>query len=227
MQGFRRGSNRFGHVTHGILCSQHDEGSAMPRTTRTAARPSSATPAVVFAARDRTAGVGVGAGRRPETARRSEGSGRLTPTVARWPLDVEEAFEGGPCADPAMAIVRQSLADYRSGRADRASRAWDEEIRWCVPGRSPIGGERTGPDAVFDYHLMLGRLSADTYRQRLIALEGSHGSIVNAYLRTTATRDGRHLDIPTLAVFELAGGRVRRVTELPGDLQAWEAFWAD
>jgi hypothetical protein len=30
-----------------------------------------------------------------------------------------------------------------------------------------------------------------------------------------------------LLVFELAGGRLRRVTEIAGDLAAWDGFWTD
>ena len=163
---------------------------------------------------------------RHAAARAGEAKG-LTPTVARWPLEVDSDFETACCSDAALAVVRSSIAAYRAGRADSASRGWHDEIVWKVRGAPPAGGEWVGADGVFDYHARLVQLSDGTFQQRLVALEGSRGSIVNAYLRTTATRAGRTLDIPTLAVFELAGGRVRRVAELPGDLLAWEAFWAD
>jgi ketosteroid isomerase-like protein len=164
---------------------------------------------------------------RPTAPRpRSRRSG-LAPTIARWPLEVDGGFETRWCSDTATNVVRQSLADYRSGRADRASRVWHDDITWSVPGPAPVGGERIGPDGVFAYHDLLERLSDGTFRQRLLALEGCRGSIVTAYLRTTASRAGRRLEVPTLAVFELAGGRVRRVTELPGDRAAWEGFCAD
>lgn len=154
-------------------------------------------------------------------------SARLAATIARWPLDVERDFDAPRSSDAAIAIVRASLADYRSGRGDQASRLWHDDIAWAVPGPAPVGGEWIGPDRVFAYHALLERRSEGTFRQRLIALEGCRGSTVDAYLRTTASRHGRRLDIPTLAVFELAGGRVRRVTEMPGDNAAWESFWAD
>jgi ketosteroid isomerase-like protein len=153
--------------------------------------------------------------------------GGLTATVARWPLDLEGVLEDRWSGDAAIGIVRACLDDYRSGRADQATRLWHDDITWTVRGPAPVGGEWVGPDRVFAYHDLLGRLSDGTFIQRLIALEGSRGSIVDAYLRTTATRAGRRLDIPTLAVFELAGGRVQRVTELPGDHDAWDSFWHD
>jgi ketosteroid isomerase-like protein len=152
---------------------------------------------------------------------------RLAPTVAQWPLDVDAGFETGRLSDAATAIVRESLAEYRSGRADRASRLWHDDIVWSVSGGPPVGGEWAGPERIFAYHRLLERLSGGTFRQQLLALEGCRGSTVSAYLRTSARRDGRTLETPTLAIFELVGGRVRRVTEMPGDPAAWEAFWAD
>jgi hypothetical protein len=158
-------------------------------------------------------------------ARETSHAARLAPTVARWPLEADEDL-ARPCGDAAMSVVRSSLLDYRSGRADAASRAWDDGIEWTVRGSAPFPAEWNGPDGVFAYHARLAELSGGTYRQRLIALEGNRGPMVTAYLRTTASRAGRELDIPSLAVFELAAGRIRRVTELPGDLAAWESFWA-
>lgn len=155
------------------------------------------------------------------------GRASLAPTVARWPLDLEPGFETARSSDAATAVVRRCVADYRSGRADAASRLWHEDVVWSVRGGPPVGGDWTGSERVFAYHRLLEQLSGGTFRQQLVALEGCRGSSVVGYLRTTASRDGRRLDTPTLAVFELVGGLVQRVTELPGDLPAWEAFWAD
>ncbi len=188
----------------------------MSSITMSAARPDPAAPPVRLPARDRRASA-AGSGASPDPAA----------TVARWPLDVEGALGGAWRGDPAIAIVRGSLVDYRSGRADRASLAWHDDISWFVPGPPPVGGRWSGPDGIFEYHALLTQLSSGTFRQHLVALEGSRGSIVDAYVRTTAMRDGRRLEMPSLVVFELAAGRVRCVTELPGDLAAWEAFWAE
>jgi ketosteroid isomerase-like protein len=159
--------------------------------------------------------------------RRRSGRSRLTPTIARWPLEMETGFDTSRQGDAAVDIVRGCLADYRSGRADQASRAWHDDVTWCVPGPAPVGGSWVGSDGIFRYHALLEQLTEGSFGQVLVALQGSRGSIVDAYLRTTAVRNGRRLEIPTLVVFELTGGRVRRVTEMPGDPEAWKAFWAD
>ena len=161
---------------------------------------------------------------------RAPGSRRhLAPTIARWPIEVEEGFWTAflPPGDQSISIVRRSIDDYRSGRADRAAQGWHDGIVWRVVGDGRLAGEWVGSEKVFAYHRLAQQLADGDFRQRLIALEGSRGVTVNAYLRTTASRKGRHLDIPTLTMFELSGGRIRCVTEIPGDRDAWRDFWAD
>jgi ketosteroid isomerase-like protein len=156
---------------------------------------------------------------------RPGGESRLAPTVARWPLETDPEFEASHPQDPSVAIVHSSIADYRAGRADRASARWHDAIRWRVPVEGGGGGEWTGPEAIFGLHRDLARRTDGTFRQRLIALEGSRGPFVQAHVHTRASRDGRTLDMPSLIVFELSGDRISSVTELPGDRAAWRAFW--
>ncbi len=178
----------------------------------------------------RAAAPGGGSARpaRAVLAAPGRGSRRLAATIARWPLEVEDGFSTAflPPGDQSISIVRQSIDDYRSGRADRAAQSWHDQIIWRVLGEGRLAGEWIGPEKVFAYHRLAERLTNGDFSQRLIALEGSHGVTVNAYLRTTGTRKGRRLDIPTLAMFELTGGRIRCVTEVPGDRDAWRDFWA-
>ena len=147
--------------------------------------------------------------------------------VASWPLELDEAFEGRQSRDPWVAIVRESIADYRDGRADRARQRWSDDIRWRLSADAGLHGEWVGPEQVFNLHRLVRRETDDTFRQRLIALEGSHGPFVDAHLRTSAERRGRRLDVSTLIVFEVSNGRISCVTELPGDREAWRQFWAD
>ncbi|HET9456953.1 MAG TPA: hypothetical protein VFO78_06405 [Candidatus Limnocylindrales bacterium] len=165
--------------------------------------------------------------RRTTVHRRRRGDpGGPVPTIARWPLDVGADIERARPRDPWVQLVRDSIGLYRSGQADRASRTWSDEISWMVDARGPMAGVWEGADAVFDYHRRLGRESRGTFRQHLIALEASGGPVVQAHLRTTAVRKEQRLDQPTLIVFELSGGRLGRVVEIPGDPDAWERFWS-
>jgi len=147
--------------------------------------------------------------------------------IATWPLEIDEAFEGRYSRDPWVSIVRESITDYREGRADRARQRWSDEIRWRLSADGGLQGEWLGPEQVFNLHRQLRRETDNTFRQRLIALEGSRGPFVDAYVRTSAERAGRHLDCSSLIVFELSNGRISTVTEMPGDREAWRRFWTD
>ena len=128
-------------------------------------------------------------------------------------------------ADRSLAIVRASLeAWWRDDRVVAAAH-WDPEIVWRVAGTGALSGEHIGPDAIFRYRARLARDTGHSWSQRLIALDGG-GALVSAHVRTTAERQGRRLDVPSLLLCEVSLLGIRRVTELPGDQGAWDRFWS-
>jgi hypothetical protein len=144
--------------------------------------------------------------------------------MARWPLDVEAGFERLAIHDPWEALVRDSMVAYREGRTDVAEWSWARDIVWRVAANG-FSEEHHGPDGIFAYHHRLARLTGGSFRQRVVALQSSRGPMVQAYLHSTARRGSARLDMPTLVVFELAAGRIRLVTEMPGDPVEWGRFW--
>jgi ketosteroid isomerase-like protein len=168
------------------------------------------------------ASTAVGGGLAGETGDRHRAA---IPTIARWPLDVEDGLAAMPYRDPWVSLVRDSMVAYGEGRTDVAEWSWAPDIVWRIKTNG-FDEELVGADAIFAYHRRLARLSGDTYRQRVIAFQSTQGPIVEAFLRSTGRRGQRELDIPTLVVFELAGSRIVTVTEMPGDPPAWKDFWA-
>jgi ketosteroid isomerase-like protein len=161
--------------------------------------------------------------------------------LAAWPLTIPDHLLEVRCPDPWMQVVHRSLLAERDGEHDEVSRAWDESVAWQLTAPDPTRADvdagadgrgeafrdapHVGAERIIAYHRGLARLTDWTFSQELVSLESGRGPIVEAHLRTTASRAGRTLDTPTLLVFELSSLRVRRVTEIPGDLKAWEAFW--
>ena len=146
--------------------------------------------------------------------------------IAAWNLTIPPALRDVRCVDPWAQVLQRSILDEHEGNHEDAARAWDEALVWQLNGHDPTGRRAAnGAAEVLAFHQALGRLTDWTFSQELISLEGSRGPIVEAHLRTTATRQGRTLDIPTLVVFEMSCLRVRRVTEIPGDIASWDAFW--
>jgi ketosteroid isomerase-like protein len=150
----------------------------------------------------------------------------LRHTRFRWPLDVESVRRLVP-SDPYVAIVRVSVLDYAAGRSDIAQTVWADDIVWRVHGEGRLSGDYRGAEAIFDYHRKLQALTGGTFQQELIAFMAGGGPVVDAHLRTVARRRDRSLSIPTLLAFEIAAGRVKTITEFPGDRDAWENFWRD
>jgi len=127
--------------------------------------------------------------------------------------------------DRGLTVVRTSLEAYWRGERSVAAARWDPDIVWRVAGSGPVSGEHRGAGPVFAYRQRLVRASGHSWRQHLIAVDGDE-VIVSVHVRTTAERRGRHLDLPTLLLCEVGLTGIRRVTELPGDQEAWDHFWS-
>jgi ketosteroid isomerase-like protein len=187
------------------------------RTARTAAAAVVANPA------SETRGTRSRAPSRVRTSPRGQG----VAAIAMWPLDATDGYPSSARdVDPWARLVREAIELYRTGRADAARQMWTDDIVWRVIGDGPPSGEHRGADAIFAHHRRLARLTDETFRQQLIAVEGSGGPVVTAYVRTRAQRGTRSLDIPSLVSFEVSRMHIQRVVELPGDLEAWNRFWA-
>lgn len=156
----------------------------------------------------------------------ADGDWPPVPTVVRWPLDVEDGFATTFLRDSWQSTVRDSIVAYREGRADVASWSWADQIVWRIAANG-FSEEHHGAEQIFAYHQRLVRATDGTFRQRLVALQGSQSPIVEAFVQSTARRRGRQLNLSGLIVFELGGSRIRKVTEMPGDPDAWGRFWAD
>ncbi len=157
--------------------------------------------------------------------------------IADWPLVVPRELHDVRTVDPWARVVHLAILDARRDRDADASAKWEDDAAWHIAGFDPtLAGadpetgtmphDAVGAERVRAYHRELARLTDGTYAQQLISLEGGRGPLVEAHLRTTARRGDRVLEMPTLMVFELPSLRIRRVTEFPGDLPAWDAFWA-
>jgi uncharacterized protein len=186
------------------------------------------------ARRGRHAGAAIGTTPAGETrARRTPARVRTSPagagvaTMAMWPLDAGDGYPSpARDIDPWARLVRETIELYRTGHADAARQMWTDDIVWRVLGDAPPSGEYRGADAIFAYHRRLARLTGGTFRQQLVAVEGSRGPVVTAYVRTRAQRGSRSLDVPSLVSFEVCRMHIGRVIELPGDQEAWNRFWA-
>ena len=142
------------------------------------------------------------------------------------PFVLAPELEGVHPRDPWVSVVARSIDEYCAGRVEELVGTWDESLIWRVVASWP-SQDRAGATEVFAWHRAAHDATGGTFRQEILALDGSGGPIVVAHVRTTATRGGRRLETPSMLTFELVAMRIRRVTEIPGDAAGWDRFWAD
>ena len=123
-------------------------------------------------------------------------------------------------------IVRQGYAAFNVADIDTLMEIIDENASWHTPGRSSIGGDRKGRDAVFAQFGRYGGETKGTFRANLLEVfESDDGGVVGLH-HNTGERNGKKLDVLCCLVFELKNGRVISGREHFFDLYAWDAFWS-
>jgi uncharacterized protein len=83
-----------------------------------------------------------------------------------------------------------------------------------------------GRDATLAYFGQLAQRTGRTFRAELERLAADGESRVVGIQRSTAERDGKHLDVGDCIVFQLRDGRITDGREHFEDLYAWDEFWS-
>jgi uncharacterized protein len=124
------------------------------------------------------------------------------------------------------AIVRRGYEAFNRGDLASLGELFGDNVSWHTPGRSPVAGDVVGRKAVF---ARLGRYLAETggtFRADLKRVLTDEDDRVIGIHHNVAERDGRHLDVYCLIVFELENGRIVDGREHFDDLCAWDEFWS-
>jgi ketosteroid isomerase-like protein len=124
-----------------------------------------------------------------------------------------------------VARIRDLFRAWLERDALTVARVIGDDVVWRVPGRSAMAGEYRGRAEIFPFLRRTADLTGGTYRADLVDVWGGDEVVVGLY-RATGTRDGRTLDIPQALVFRFEGEELREVLAVPGDPEAFEAFWA-
>ena len=129
-------------------------------------------------------------------------------------------------ADENVAIMRRAYEAFNTGDLDTVGEIFDESAVWHLPGRSSMANDYKGRDAILAYFGQLGQETGGTFRAELERLIGDDDDRVVGIQRSTADRDGEHLDVGNSIVFQLKDGRVIDGREHFHDLYAWDEFWS-
>jgi uncharacterized protein len=128
--------------------------------------------------------------------------------------------------DQNVAIMQRGYDAFNTGDIDTLTEIFDESVAWHLPGRSSMANDYHGRDATLAYFGQLGQKTGGTFRAELERLTADGDDRVVGIQRSTADRDGKHLDVADCIVFTLKDGRVTDGREHFEDLYAWDEFWS-
>ena len=125
-----------------------------------------------------------------------------------------------------VATMQRAYDAFNTGDMDTLIEIFDESVVWHLPGRSSMANDYQGREATLAYFGQLAQETGGTFRAELERLLGDDDDRVVGIQRSTADRDGKHLDVGNCIVFELKGGRITDGREHFHDLYAWDEFWS-
>ena len=122
-------------------------------------------------------------------------------------------------------VVRHWYEAHERGDIDDAAELLAPQVVWHVPGRSPVGGEYKGREAVAEALQTFRERTGGTFHSELIDLLSSASTVI-ALVRNTGRRGDRLLDSRQAFQFDVAGGRIAEIWIYVDDLYAVDAFWS-
>ena len=129
-------------------------------------------------------------------------------------------------SDDNVAIMQRAYDAFNVADIDTLTELFDENIVWHLPGQSSMAKDYEGRDATLAYFGQLGQRTGGTFQADLEQLFAGDDGRVIGLQRSTAEKDGKHLDVENCIVFELKDGKVVDGREHFEDLHAWDGFWS-
>ncbi len=121
--------------------------------------------------------------------------------------------------------IRRVFEAFRGGDARALFEVIADDAVWVVNGTVPVAQVYEGRERIFELFRETRRLTGGTYLSTLRWLLADAEHAVAVY-RAQGSREGRTLDIDQVLLIEHADGIWKRITAIPSDPPAFEAFWA-
>jgi len=125
---------------------------------------------------------------------------------------------------PNVALHRRGHEAFRNGDVEFLSGLFAEDTVWHWPGRSPVGGEFRGRDAVLALLAKFGEMvdSLEFVDEDFLASDTRTVSLS----RIEATRGGKTLAYDLCEVVRWEDGKVAEEWALVDDQYAYDEFWS-
>ena len=126
---------------------------------------------------------------------------------------------------PNAKVVARCYEAFANDDLGALGEVLDAAVVWHEPGRSPLGGDYTGPDALLDLLKKFENLSDGTFELELVDILATANRAV-ALHEMTASRGDRRLDMASAVEFEIDQGKITEVTVYHDDTHHFDEFWA-
>ncbi len=127
--------------------------------------------------------------------------------------------------DDNLAVIRRGYDAFGRGDVAAVLTILDDEIRWHIPGRSPLSGDYHGHQELIGFFTRTQELSAGTFRIHIDDMLTSDQYVV-VLCTVSAERQGRQWSSPEVHVWRVADGVAVEFREYQGDQQTEDEFWS-
>jgi ketosteroid isomerase-like protein len=130
----------------------------------------------------------------------------------------------GANGDLVAEFHRRQGAFYGGGPADQVAELLAEDVRWHVPGTSPIAGDHRGREAVLAYFERRRRIARGTMR---MTVRGTllDGDAVVQLVDGHASLHGGPVTWRTVGVYRIRDGRLAEAWLVPFELELFDRLW--
>lgn len=125
---------------------------------------------------------------------------------------------------PNAKLVRRCYDAFANDDVGALGEVFDAAVVWHEPGRSPLGGDHTGPDGLRGLLEKFGALSDGTFKLQLVDILATASRAV-ALHEMTASRGDSSLDMASAVEFEIHQGKITEVTVYHDDTYQFDEFW--
>src|SRR4051812_21945147 len=98
-------------------------------------------------------------------------------------------------ADENVATMQRAYEAFNTGDINTLTELFDESAVWHLPGRSSMADDYQGREATLTYFGQLAQETGGTFRAELQHLAADGDTRVVGIQRSTADRNGKHLDV--------------------------------
>ena len=116
--------------------------------------------------------------------------------------------------DENVAVMQRAYDAFNTGDMNTLVEVFDESAVWHLPGRSSMADDYKGRDATLAYFGQLAQETGGTFRAELTRLTADGDDRVVGIQRSTADRDGKHLDVADCIVWAVTRAPHVNIDEL-------------